>query len=301
MKNLIDLFSSYLCHEKGASPHTQKNYLVDLAQFFGFLRQRHPQIISGGAKRISQVDANVVREYMGVMFEGRTASSMARKIASLRTFFQFCIRRGMIFTNPAKEVATPRIPKRIPKFLTVDEVFALLKTPSDENALGGRDRAVMELLYASGLRVSELVGLDIEDIDLMQKTVRVLGKGRKERIVPVGDKAIGAIQSYLGRRSELCPQGKAERALFVNRQGGRLSARSVERLMGKYIKRCGLQKNCTPHVLRHSFATHLLGSGADMRGIQELLGHASLSTTQKYTHVSIDDMMKVYDETHPKA
>ncbi|HPQ82077.1 MAG TPA: tyrosine-type recombinase/integrase, partial [bacterium] len=195
----------------------------------------------------------------------------------------------------------PRIPKRVPKFLTVDEVFSLLRQPEGTGALGSRDRAILELLYASGLRVSELVGLDLKDIDIAEKTVRVMGKGRKERIVPMGEKAVYALSDYMEKRVGLLQEGTDEAALFVNRRGGRLTARSVERLLGKYIMRSGLQKSVTPHVLRHTFATHLLGAGADMRGIQELLGHASLSTTQKYTHVGIEHMMKVYDEAHPKA
>ncbi len=301
MKRLMDQFSSYLRHERRASPHTHKNYMVDISQFFSFLEKRFPGISADGQGHIGQVDVTLVREFMGGMFGSMAPSSMARKIASLRTFFQYCIRQGFIKSNPAREVATPKIPKRVPKFLTVDEVFSLLRQPAGTSALGSRDRAILELLYASGLRVGELVGLNVEDIDLSQKAVRVMGKGRKERIVPMGDKAVEAIAAYLNVRIGLLPEGSAEQALFVNRRGGRLTARSVERLLGKYIRRSGLQKSVTPHVLRHTFATHLLGSGADMRGIQELLGHASLSTTQKYTHVSIENMMKVYDEAHPKA
>lgn len=301
MKRLIDQFSSYLQHERRASPHTHKNYLVDIMQFFRFLEPRFPGIGEDGAQHMAQVDAAVVREYVGHMFGEKAPSSMARKLASLRTFFQYCLREGYVVSNPAKEVATPKIPKRLPRFLTVDEVFALLKQPAGDGALGARDQAILELLYASGLRVSELVGLDIGEVDCTQQTVRVLGKGRKERIVPMGEKAASAIARYQECRLTLLPEGSTEQALFVNRRGGRLTARSVERLLGKYIRRMGLGKNVTPHVLRHTFATHLLGAGADMRGIQELLGHASLSTTQKYTHVSLEQMMQVYDGAHPKA
>lgn len=302
MNNIMAKFDSYLRYEREASPHTQKNYLVDLAQFFKFLENRFPKLKGNGEAHLSKVDAEIVREYMGEMFKNKTAASMARKLASLRTFFHYCIREGILSTNPAKEVATPKIPKRIPKFLTVDEVFSLLDTSFNKDALGLRDSAILELLYASGLRVSELVGLDISNIDLSSHTVRVMGKGRKERIVPVGEKASLAISKYLELRiRDILPEGSVETAVFVNRQGGRLTARSVERLLRKYITQCGLQKRVTPHVLRHTFATHLLGAGADMRGIQELLGHASLSTTQKYTHVSLENMMKVYDATHPKA
>lgn len=301
MKKLFNRFSTHLCKERRVSPHTHKNYLVDISQFFTFLEKRYRNMKGDGSGIVGKVDADVIREYMGKMFGSHSSASIARKLATLRTFFQFCIREGIALTNPAKEVATPKIPKRVPKFLTVDEVFALLAAPSGEDVLGSRDRAMMELMYASGLRVSELVGLDIGNIDLKEKTVRVLGKGRKERIVPVGSKAISAISDYLKKRVSLVGDAASEQAIFLNRQGGRLTPRSVERMVGKYIQQAGLQKTVTPHVLRHTFATHLLGSGADMRGIQELLGHASLSTTQKYTHVNIENLMKVYDRTHPKA
>lgn len=302
MKRLFDLFSSYLSNERAVSPHTYKNYLVDITQFFRFLEERLPATSADSTARIKSVDASIIREYMGRMFGNMAPSSMARKIASLRTFFRYCMRQGLVESNPAKEVTTPKVPKRLPKFLTVDEVFALIEAPSPEGgALGSRDRAILELLYASGLRVSELVGLNVGNVDLHAATVRVLGKGRKERIVPMGEKAVAAISKYLESRVLLVRREPSNEAFFVNHHGGRLSVRSIERLIVKYIKRCGLAKSVTPHVLRHTFATHLLNAGADMRSIQELLGHASLSTTQRYTHVSVDQLMKVYDEAHPKA
>lgn len=301
MQKLIERFSTYLQYEKAASPHTHKNYLVDLQQFLTFLEERFPGISENGTKRLSEVDASVIRDYAGKRWSALSPSSMARKLASLRSFFSCCIRMGILDANPAKEVATPKIPKRLPKFLTVDEVFALLEAAAGEDVLGARDRAILEMLYASGLRVSELVGLNLEDIDIKAQTVRVLGKGRKERIVPMGEKACASLVIYLEKRSSLLSKTSAEHGLFLNRHGGRLTARSIERLLNKYIRRCGLQKTVTPHILRHTFATHLLGAGADMRGIQELLGHSSLSTTQKYTHVGIDKLMKAYDEAHPKA
>lgn len=301
MKRLIDGFSTYLQHEKAVSPHTYKNYLVDLQQFHAFLREKHPRVADDGERRITDVDASVIREYVSRMYDSWSPSSMARKLASLRTFFNYCMRQGFIESNPAKEVATPKIPKRVPKFLTVDEVFALLTAAEGDDVLEARDRAIMELLYASGLRVSELVGLNLEDVDLKSQTVRVMGKGRKERIVPMGEKACVALSSYLEKRHTLLGKGAGEGGFFLNRHGGRLTARSIERLLNKYIRRSGLQKTVTPHVLRHTFATHLLGAGADMRGIQELLGHSSLSTTQKYTHVGLGKLMEAYDEAHPKA
>jgi integrase/recombinase XerC len=300
MKQLMNEFESYMIHEKGVSPHTHKNYMVDLVQFFNYLGTSHKDIANGSPNDISRVDVNLIRSYLGQMVKGRSPSSIARKLASLRTFFQYCIRKGLVASNPAKEVATPKVPKKVPRFLTVDEVFALLDSPEGGEALGARDKAIMELLYGSGIRVGELVELDIPDIDVNENTVKVMGKGRKERIVPIGDKASRAMRAYLDLRPALA-QGATDEALFINRRGGRLTARSVERMLNKYIQRCGLQKKVTPHVLRHTFATHLLGSGADMRGIQELLGHASLSTTQKYTHVSLEGLMKAYDKSHPKA
>jgi len=297
MKELIQEFSTYLEHEKRSSNHTLKNYLVDLTQYYEFLNGRRKE----GSWRIDEIDHMSVREYIGTLFGKKNPTSIARKLSSLRSFFDFCLKKGMIKTNPAKEVPAPKIPKRIPKFLTVDEVFALLDLPDTSGVLGRRDKAVLELLYASGLRVSELVGLNAGDINLEERTVRVLGKGRKERIVPVGQKACEALHRYIELRPALVTEDNDQEAIFINRHGTRLSTRAIERLLIKYLRRSGIQKSVTPHVLRHTFATHLLNAGADMRGIQELLGHASLSTTQKYTHVGIEKMMEVYDKTHPKA
>ena len=293
MKATIQEFSSYLENERRSSNHTVKNYLVDLTQFVNFLEGRKK------GQAVHDIDHLSVREYLGTLFGSKNPTSIARKLSSLRSFFDFCIKRGLIKSNPAKEVPSPKVPKRVPKFLTVDEVFALLDSPSTNDALGRRDKGILELLYASGLRVSELVGLNLPDVDLKEGTVRVLGKGRKERIVPVGKKACDSLRNYLDLRPALT--NESDGAIFVNRSGTRLSTRAVERLLIKYIKQSGIQKAATPHVLRHTFATHLLNAGADMRGIQELLGHSSLSTTQKYTHVGIEKMMEVYDKAHPKA
>lgn len=295
MKELIGEFSSYLENERRSSIHTVKNYMVDLTQFSKFL--------TAGKKtsKIHEIDHSIVREYLSTLFGNKNPTSIARKLSSIRSFFNYCIKRGLLKNNPAKEVSAPKVPKRVPKFLTVDEVFALLDSPDNNAVLGRRDKAILELLYASGLRVSELVGLNIPDADLEGGTVRVLGKGRKERIVPVGKKACDALRNYLDLRPALVSAASDHNAVFVNRNGTRLSTRSVERLMLKYLKLSGIQKTATPHVLRHTFATHLLNAGADMRGIQELLGHSSLSTTQKYTHVGIEKMMEVYDKAHPKA
>ncbi len=301
MNGTVNEFANYLRYERQVSEHTHKNYLVDLTQFVSFLERRYPDKMTNSPQGWEGVGVDVVRAYLAELFGTKTATSIARKLASLRTFFQFCQRKGWVNNNPAKEVASPKIPKRVPKFLTIDEVQALLTAPDGVDTLGRRDKAILELLYASGLRVSELVGLNTRDLDLSEGELRVLGKGKKERVVPVGTKACDAIKTYMDIRPALYPTNDGNGALFVNRQGGRLTARSIERLVNKYLKRCGIQKEVTPHVLRHTFATHLLNAGADMRGIQELLGHASLSTTQKYTHVTLDKVMNVYDEAHPKA
>lgn len=301
MDQLIAEFARYLEHERDASLHTHKNYVADLRQFALFLAKNQPSLYQRGRDGLSELDHTVVRSYLATLFEKNSPASIARKLASLRSFFQYYMNKGLLKINPAKEVATPKVPKRLPNFLSIEETFALLDVPQSDNTLGSRDKAILELLYASGLRVSELVGLDLDLIDLEQGVIRVLGKGRKERIVPVGTKAKVAIEMYLALRPSLLDEGISTKAVFVNRRGTRLTPRSVERLLHKYLRQCGLQKKVTPHVLRHTFATHLLNSGADLRGIQELLGHSSLSTTQKYTHVSLDKLMDVYEKAHPKA
>lgn len=300
MKDSLAQFASYLRDERRASVHTTKNYLVDLHQFVQFLTSHVPAVVVRGQVEVKRIDAPIIRRYLAEILKGHQASSVARKLASLRTFFRYGQRCGWVEENPAALIASPKVPKRLPKFLTVDEVFLLLETPDTKKTWGLRDKAILELLYSSGLRASELVGLNISELDLTTKMVRVLGKGNKERLVPVGTKACVALSAYVAWRGQTFPSDNTA-PLFVNRQGGRLTVRSVERMMAKYLRQSGLQKSATPHVLRHTFATHLLGAGADMRGIQELMGHASLTTTQKYTHVGIEQLMAIYDKTHPKA
>ncbi len=297
MEKFIDDFSLFLEHEKRASAHTLKNYLVDLQQFKEFVKERFKK--ANTVVELNNIDHLVVRDYIGSLFGNKNPTSIARKLSSIRSFFDYCLRQGHVNNNPAKEVASPKIPKRIPKFLTVDETFTLLNAPDSKTVLGARDQAILELLYASGLRVSELVALAIPDINLEEGMVRVLGKGRKERLVPVGEKATQALKHYYEFRKSLVTDGND--AIFVNKHGQRISVRSVERMLVKYLRQTGINKTVTPHVLRHTFATHLLNAGADMRGIQELLGHSSLSTTQKYTHITLEKMMEVYDNSHPKA
>jgi len=298
----LEQFSQYLQAERHASPHTTKNYLGDLHQFARFLKEAFPDWAKVQENGWAKLDVVMLRRYLAFLFDDHVAGSVARKLSSVRTFLKYGVRQKWCESNLAREIHSPKVPKRIPGFLTVDEVFSLLTTPSDQSLAGQRDRAIMELLYASGLRVSELVGLDLEHLNLPQAVVRVLGKGNKERLIPVGKKAIDALQKYISVRSQFLPEGKkGNQAFFLNKQGGRMSARSVERLLEKHVQKCGIQKKVTPHVLRHTFATHMLNAGADMRGIQELLGHTSLSTTQRYTHVELDKLMEVYDKSHPKA
>ncbi len=294
-------FLDYLKVQRGASEHTIKNYAVDLNQFSDFIQKHHAEMSLKQEGNLQKVDKIVLREFLNELFKGHGATSVARKLSTLRSFFEFCLRKKWVEANPAKMIRSPKLPKRAPRFLTVDEVFALLAAPKGGGILEARDKAVLELFYASGLRLSELVGLKIDQLDLGQGMVRVLGKGNKERLVPFGKQAAASLKAYLGRRKELLDGKPDNPFLFLNKLGGHISARAVERLIDKYLKRTGIQKKVTPHVLRHTFATHLLNSGADMRGIQELLGHASLSTTQRYTHVALDKLMEIYDKAHPKA
>lgn len=301
MDTLLKQYENYLTHELDSSVHTSKNYLADLKQFSEYMEKNHPGISAAGKNGLSKIDHNIVRGYISTLFDKNNPASIARKLASLRSFFKYWIRQGAMTSNPAKDVATPKVPKRLPKFLTIDEMTSLLNGPSDNDVLSLRDKAMMETMYSSGLRVSELVGLDVEHTNLSEGTLKVVGKGKKERLVPIGAKAQTAMANYLARREEILDQNHPTKAVFLNRQGTRITPRSVERMVQKYLRSSGIQKEVTPHVLRHSFATHMLNSGADLRGIQELLGHSSLSTTQKYTHVSVDKLMDVYEKTHPKA
>jgi len=297
----ITEFSDYLTHEKGASFHTVKNYLHDLAEFYQYLLQFQTVLLTGeGQIKLDRLNPLVLRSYLSLIAQKNSPSSVARKLSCLKSFLKFCIKKGKMTQNPAHTIHSPKVPKRIPKFLNVDEIFSLLDAPHTQDFKGYRDKAVLESLYSSGLRVSELVGLNLEDIDLNTRLVKVKGKGNKERIVPIGKKAISCIETYLELRPSVSKKEESQ-AVFLNARGGRLTVRSIQRIVDCAITQCGLSKEVTPHVLRHTFATHLLNSGADLRSIQELLGHTSLSTTQKYTHLNLDQLTKVYDQSHPKA
>jgi integrase/recombinase XerC len=252
------------------------------------------------------IDPYFIRSFLSDLFaRGNSKVTVARKLASLRSFFQYLLRQGKIPANPAKRVASPKLGRRLASFLSVDEAISLLKSADEPTAQGLRDRSILELFYGGGIRLSELVGLHLADLDWEANQIRVRGKGGKERIIPIGSFALLALRNYLARRDELLPkEGKDERvesALFLNRWGSRLSGRSVAQIVLKYLKKSGISHRISPHALRHSYATHLLDAGADLRAIQELLGHARLSTTQRYTHLSMDKIMEVYDKAHPRA
>ena len=302
MHNLIEQFLEHLRYERNVSSHTLRNYASDLEQFLQFLTADDKR----EAPEVSEIDHLTIREWLASLHSARkTKSSIARKLAALRTFFQFLVREGVLELNPAKLVATPKLEKKLPKHLSIEEAITFIESPDPETELGKRDRAMLELMYATGVRVAELTTLNLADVDFRNQLVRVTGKRRKQRIVPFGDPASAAIRSYLDVRDRFlmnAPVSKRdEEALFLNYQGTRITTRSVGRMVEKYIRLCAGMHNISPHAFRHSFATHLLDSGADLRDIQELLGHARLSTTQVYTHVSMEKLIEVYDKAHPKA
>jgi integrase/recombinase XerC len=300
MRDAQRAFLDDLRDRRGASAHTVKSYRADLDQFFRFLADEWGMDPEKGTLR--EIDVLTLRGFLAHLHgKGTARSSIARKLAALRSFFRFLTREGILEKNPARWIATPRQEKKIPGRLEEEEVERLLECPDASHPLGRRDRALLELVYATGLRVSELVGLDLSSLELDSRLVRALGKGNKERLVPYGEPAGEAIESYLPDRGELARRGPGTDALFLNARGGRLTVRSVHRLVRKYLNQAALRSGLSPHSLRHAFATHLLERGADLRSIQELLGHASLSTTQKYTHLTTAKLLEVYQKAHPKA
>jgi integrase/recombinase XerC len=301
MRDRIEQFIKYLTLEKGASEHTCRSYFHDLSHLEGFISASGLYPVSEtGEIDVTLLDRDIIRVYLRALFQSKKRSSIARNLASIRSFFRYLVREGIVSKNPAKGVATPKTEKYIPRALSIDEMFRMLDAPDALNPSGLRDLAILELLYSSGIRVGELTQLNCGDVDWELGIIKVLGKGKKERIVPVGSKAIEALKVSLWRRG-LSPGDGRDCPLFVNKRGGRLTDRSVGRIVEKYAKKCGLGGSIGPHSLRHTFATHLLDAGADLRDIQELLGHASLSTTQKYTHVSIGGLMDIYDRAHPRS
>jgi len=297
IESRLAAYMKYMEIEKNCSAYTLRNYRHDLEEFLVFLKG-----LGGGTMPCPQdVSHGMVRLYMGDLQKKKLSkSSIARKLSAVRSFFRYLLREEVVDKNVPALVNTPKQTKRLPKFLYYSEIETLLRTLK-ENQQGGRDEAILEIAYGAGLRVSELVGMNVESINFTAGYVRVLGKGNKERIVPIGIPAMDAVNAYLEerRRKGLPCDGKSP--LFLNKSGGRLSDRSVREIVNKYVKMAGLQKHISPHALRHSFATHLLENGADLRSVQELLGHVNMSTTQIYTHVTKQHMKNVYEKTHPRA
>ncbi len=338
---LIDEFLNYLKFERHFSPHTAKCYSADLSQFCEFLVGEtaegggtmygggqytaqagsvgvpssdgslvHPQGVTAAVaddtdlrERLLQLEADDIRRYLVHLGkQDYSKSTTARKLATLRSFYKFCLRRGYVESNPLTSIRTPKQEKRLPKFLEIDQINKLLNTPDDTTILGARDKAMFEVLYSTGMRVSELVDLNRIDVDDTSQCIRVRGKGKKQRTAPVGPTALGAVRKYLEMRDN-DPRSTTfdQEALFVNKHGKRLSTRSVRRKLDKYLAEAGLDPAISPHTLRHSFATHMLNNGADLRGVQELLGHQSISTTQIYTHLTSARLKSTYDAAHPRS
>ncbi|HKP45970.1 MAG TPA: tyrosine recombinase XerC [Pyrinomonadaceae bacterium] len=306
MQELLNQFLEHLRYERNVSEHTLRNYQSDLEQFLDYLAPATAKTGKRSFPPIQSIDHITIREWLASLHSAqKKKSSIARKLAALRTFFQFLVREGLLEMNPAKLVATPRLEKKLPVHLSIEEAIKFIETPDTASDLGKRDRAILELMYATGVRVAELTKLNLGHVDFKNRLVRVTGKRRKERIIPFGEPALEALRNYLDVRDrflDAAPVSLREpEALFLNYQGTRITTRSVGRMVEKYIGICAGRYDISPHALRHSFATHLLDSGADLRDIQELLGHARLSTTQIYTHVSMEKLIQVYDKAHPKA
>lgn len=293
----LEDFLRYLRVERQMSPHTLRNYRLDLTQFLNFFSQ-------GLGKSLWQgVSYQELRSFLAQSFKGRRKATVARKLSALRTFFKYLQRLGVLDRNPARLAPSPKVEKALPHFLSVDEVFHLLGQTAGDTFGAGRDRAILEMFYAGGLRLAELASINLADLDLEAGVLRVWGKGAKERLAFLGEAAREAVTAYLPLRERLLRRQEAQPqvALFLNRQGGRLSSRGVARVVAKWARKAGLSRALTPHGLRHSFATHMLEGQADLRALQELLGHASISSTQRYLHINLDYLMEEYDRTHPRS
>lgn len=302
MKELIQHYADHLRNERNVSPHTLRNYLSDLTQFNQFLTARGLCLDSGGTADVRKVDIHVVRTYLAALTKNRKKSSMGRKLAALKGFFRYLVATGHIEKDPLLLIHSPKQEKPLPHFLSVDEVFQLLGGIKVDSSLDVRDRAILEVFYSTGVRAAELVGLNWSDVDFQLGILRVVGKGSKERIVPIGEVALKTLRDYsLEVRKKWDLPSTGENPVFLNHRGSRITTRSVARVVEKHLRETGIAVKMGPHGLRHSFATHLLNSGADLRVIQELLGHASLSTTQRYTHLNLDQLTAVYDKAHPRA
>ncbi len=295
MQEVFNKYINYLEAERNASPYTVRNYTTDLLDFFQFLTTK-------GVGSLKEVDRHVLRDYLShLMEQGRVKASTARKLSAIRSFYKYLLRERMVAANPIATTASPKLDRRLPSFLTQEEIEQLLEAPDLSKPQGQRDRALIELLYASGLRVSELVNLNLEQVDLHTREIRVRGKGSKERMVLMGKPAATALNAYLNQGRPSLLGEKRTNAIFLNRYGQRIIERRVQKIIQEYAERAGIDKRVHPHMLRHTFATHLLDGSADLRVVQELLGHANLSSTQIYTHITKSQARKVYLSAHPMA
>jgi len=304
MQEALNRYVDYLKAERGLSPYTVRNYTTDLIGnyargsekgFFQFLRMKH-------VSSLDEVDKHVLRDYMSwLMEQGVVKSSIARKLSAIRSFYRYLVREGKVSVNPLEKVTSPKLDRRLPSFLTVEETVRLLEAPDRSTPQGRRDRALLEMLYASGMRVSELENINIEQLSMETNEIRVWGKGSKERVVLIGEPAARALNDYLEQGRPALRGRQRTNAVFLNQYGGRLPARRIQKILDKYSQKAGIGKKVHPHILRHTFATHLLDGGADLRVVQELLGHAQLATTQVYTHVSQSQARKIYQSAHPMA
>ena len=298
----IEGFGDYLRHQARFSPNTVKGYLTDVEGLRRYLEENGFDLDASGNAALQSVNVRWIRGYLKTLHETRKKSTIGRKLAALKGFFRYLVREGVIAKDPLVGFSTPKQEAPLVSFLSVDEAFRVLGCLPEEGILPARDRAVMEVLYSSGVRVSELVGLDWRDVDFSLGVLKVFGKGSKERIVPVGEVALAALRDYAAhQRGQWGREARGGEPVFLNRFGSRITTRSVARIVEKYLRLAGIPVRMGPHGLRHTFATHLLNAGADLRSIQELLGHASLSTTQRYTHVNLDQLTAVYDRAHPRA
>lgn len=292
METQLKNFEQYLRYEKNESIHTLRNYLLDLRQFDSFLQGQ-------GIRSVSDITHFVLRQFLAELATKKyQKTSISRKVAAVKSFFKYLNRKHFLSANPAKMLRSPKIEKKLPRFLEVKEMQQLLDAPPPDGFFGWRDRSILETLYSTGMRVAELVSMNCADVDFFSGLVRVTGKGAKERVIPIGEKALQALPRYLDEREQ---KARHTEALFLNTNGHRITARSINRIIARYIRKTSVDKKISAHVLRHTFATHLLNAGCDLRSIQEMLGHSSLETTQKYTHVTVERLKKIYEKTHPRA
>ena len=300
MEKAIQEFKNYLLVERNASSNTLDAYLNDITQFQDFLTHSGHTVESSSIQ-IETIDRLAVRSFMGYLYEKKySATTMRRKLSTLSSFFRFLCREGYVKNNVANTVPAPRMQNKLPAYFSVDDMFRLLQLPQGESFLPVRDRALLELFYSCGLRISELVGLTLENTNLKSRTIKVLGKGGKERLLPLGRQCVDALKTYLNARMDKTRKPGTDQ-MFLNHRGAGITVRGVRKVVDKYIKQGNFAGGVSPHSIRHSFATHLLEGGADLRSIQELLGHSSLSTTQKYTHLTLDRLSETYDKAHPRA